>query len=233
VPFYQHHILTTAPRTAPGLAHQLLTTHAASGHLFGVFIPQIGLSANHVVLITAFPDEQAAHATNLLANIQAGIERHEFWHADPRPVPDDKFPETEGFFSHRWFDIADASWPRFRELSVTAWDNFEGVHDTRVIGFWRSRTPTSPGVTRIWLMAWYKDLAAWENSRWYLKGDRPDAAQAYGNFRARSALNLDTAVSLLPPRHLSRCASASRLGLGDHITVRSPASELRPTESTP
>jgi hypothetical protein len=194
---YQHHVLLAAPRGANGLARRLLEANATGGHVFGVFTSQIGLSANHVVLISAFPDEAGARASDLIADAPCKVERHELWDPDPRPLAGEIFPETDGAFSHRWFDVAEADWPRFRELSVTAWDNFEAVHDTRVIGFWRSRTPPAPGLIRVWLMAWYANLAAWEGSRFYLDSGRADAAQAYDNFRARAALTVDTAVSLL------------------------------------
>jgi hypothetical protein len=194
---YQHHVLLAAPRGGPALARQLVEANAGGGDLFGVFTPQIGLSANHVVMISAFPDEAAASVTDLIAGAPCEVERHELWEPDPRPLAGETFPEKDGAFSHRWFDVAEADWPRFRELSVTAWDNFEAVHDTRVVGFWRSRTPPAPGLIRVWLMAWYASLAAWEASRWYLASDRADAAQAYDNFRARAALTVDTAVSLL------------------------------------
>ncbi|MGH7024642.1 MAG: hypothetical protein ACREEB_13785 [Caulobacteraceae bacterium] len=190
---YQHHVLLARPRGARDLAREVL--EAGGERVFGVFTSQIGLSANHVVVIVAAADETAARASDLTAG--AEVDRQEIWQADPRPVEGETLPETDGVFSHRWFDIADADWPRFRELSITAWDNFEDVHDTRVVGFWRSLAPPAPGLTRVWLMAWYKNLAAWEGSRWYLNGDRADAAQAYANFRARHELTLDTAVSLL------------------------------------
>jgi hypothetical protein len=175
----------------------LVEANAGRCPVLGVFRPEIGLSANHVVLVAGFADEASARAADLNAGEGAGIERQEFWAPDPRPADGESLPETDGVFSHRWFDVADADWPCFRELSITAWDNFESAHDTRVIGFWRSRSPPAPGVTRVWLMAWYRNLAAWEGSRWYLSRDHAGAAQAYENFRLRSALTLDTAVSLL------------------------------------
>jgi hypothetical protein len=157
----------------------------------------IGLSNNHVVMLSEFPAEAAARATDLLAGLHVGVERAEFWEPDPRPTPDETFPETDGFFSHRWFDCAAEDWEHFRELSATAWDNFEDVHDTRVIGFWRSRTPPGMGLVRIWLMAWYKNLAAWEASRVTLNPVGTRAEQAFANFRARGGLTIDSAVSML------------------------------------
>ena len=198
---FQHHVLSTLPREAARVARQLgeadAVARGAGGRVFGAFTPMIGLSNNHVVLLSEFPDEAAARGCDLLRGVAAGIERHEFWEPDPRPAADETLPETEGVFSHRWFDCAEADWPRFRELSVTAWDNFEGVHDTRVIGFWRSRTPPASGLVRVWLMAWYRNLGAWEGSRWFLGNKGAEAAAAYERFRARSLLTVDSAVSLL------------------------------------
>jgi hypothetical protein len=82
-------------------------------------------------------------------------------------------------------------------LSVTAWDNFEDVHDTRVVGFWRAVTAPAPGLVRVWLMAWYRDLAAWEGSRWYQDSPDPAAKAAFERFRERRTLTVDSAVSIL------------------------------------
>ncbi len=186
---YRHLILQASPRGAAALAQACLKAEGAAGSLFGVFTSQIGLPARQVVVISRGAAGPAADG--------AEIVRDEAWVADPRPFDDETLPETDGVFSHRWFDLAEADWPRFRELSVTAWDNFEGAHATRVIGFWRALNPPAPGQTRVWLMAWYASLAAWEGSRFYLDADNPRSAQAYANFRARQEITVDTGVSLL------------------------------------
>ena len=199
---FQHHVLVTAPKGAAAAGQVLLSRGAAAargagGRVFGVFTAMIGLGINNLVVLSEFPDEATARGVDLLAGVSAGVVRHEFWEPDPRPAADEMLPETDGFFSHRWFDCAEADWPRFRDISADAWDNFEDVHDTRVIGFWRSRTPPAPGVTRVWLMAWYKDLAAWEASRFVLNPVGTRAEQAFANFRARREMTLDSAVSML------------------------------------
>ena len=197
---FQHHVLGTAPRAAGRVAKAIVGSgraEAGGGRLFGVFTPQIGLSNRHVVVLTEYPDEARARAGDLFAGLDVGVERHEFWEPDPRPAPGAVIAEADGFFSHRWWDIAEGDWERFRDLSDGAWGNFEDVHDTRVIGFWRSRTPPGLGLARVWLMAWYKNLAAWEGSRFYLHRDDARSAEAYSRFEARGALTLDSAVSLL------------------------------------
>jgi hypothetical protein len=199
---FQHHVLVCAPKAAAGVGRQLATqadavARGAGGRVFGVFTSMIGLGINNLVMLSEFPDEATARGVDLLAGVQAGVVRHEFWEPDPRPTAEERLPETDGFFSHRWFDCAEGDWPRFRDVSADAWDNFEDVHDTRVIGFWRSHTAPAPGVTRVWLMAWYKDLAAWEASRFVLNPVGTRAEQAFANFRARREMTLDSAVSML------------------------------------
>jgi hypothetical protein len=198
---FQHHVLVTAPHGAGAVARHALgadaAARAAGGRVFGVFTPQIGLSTNHVVMISEFPGEAAARGVDLLAGAAAGVERHEFWEAAPRPAAGETIAETDGVFSHRWFDCAEADWPRFQALSIAAWDSFEDVNDTRVIGFWRSRTPPADGVARVWLMAWYRDLGVWQGSRWYNDATDPAAAAYRARFAERRTLTLDTAVSIL------------------------------------
>ncbi len=185
---YRHRILLAPPRGAAALARELAEAERAAGAPFGVFTSQIGLSARQVVVIGR---GEAGAVTS------AETVRDELWEADPRPLPGETLPETDGVFSHRWFDLRSQDWPQFRRLSVEAWDNFEDAHATRVIGFWRAREAPAEGLVRVWLMAWYESLAAWEGSRFYLDADNPRAAQAYANFRARQEITVDTGVSLL------------------------------------
>lgn len=186
---FHHRILDTPPHRSADIA-AALRARIPPDRLFGVFAPQIGLSANRLVVLT----EGDAGS---FGGIDATIERDERWEPAPRPAPGERLTTTDGYYSHRWFECRDADWPRVQELSVTAWDNFEDSHPTRVVGFWRALTPPAPGVTRVWLMAWYRDLAAWEGSRWYQSSPDPRAWQSYERFRERRALTLDSAVSVL------------------------------------
>ena len=137
-----------------------------------------------------------AHAGLVLTGVDGiQIVQHDLWEATLRPKPGAALPEMTGLYSHRWFDVRDADVARFLELSGGAWDNFEDVHGSRVVGLWRSRTAPTAGVTRMRLTAWYKDMAAWERSRWFNKPAGAEAANA--RFAERAAMTLDSAVSIV------------------------------------
>ena len=194
MPVFDHLILNCRPHRANDVAARIAAT-PHTGRVFGIFAPQIGLSINHLVVLTECPDGTAA--TIPVSDPEATAERHELWDTAPRPASGETLTDEGGYYSHRWFDCREADWPRFQELSVTAWDNFEDVHDTRVIGFWRARTAPAHGLVRVWLMAWYRDLAAWEGSRWYQAAPSPEAKAAFERFRERRALTVDSAVTIL------------------------------------
>ncbi len=172
---------------------------AAGGKLFGAFTPRIGHSLNKTIILTEWPDETAAARAGAITAGLEGVElvQQELWDPTVRPVAGETIPETSGCYSHRWWHCREADWPRFLELSDSAWNNFEGVHDTRVIGFWRSRRPVGPGIVEVRLMAWYAGLAAWEGSRFWAGKADPAAALAHARFRERQELTIDTSVSVM------------------------------------
>jgi hypothetical protein len=202
---HDQRILRFGPKLADAGARHLVTEGARAvvangGKLFGVFKPVIGLSQNSVVVITEWPDEAAAKAhsaTALQGVIGANQIAQDLWEPTARPLPGETPAETSGFYSHRAFDIRPENWPRFLELSTSAWDNFEGVNDTVVKGFWKTRTPPAPGLLRVRLMAWYASLDAWERSRWWSSNARAGQDQAIERFRERSAMLEDNEVAIL------------------------------------
>ena len=205
MPVHDQRIVIFGPRQSDaGSQHIALvggkTVAEKGGRIFGVFKPVIGLSTNRLVVITEWPDEPAAAAWGhlVLEGAQgARTESREAWEPAPRPAPGERPAETGGVYSHRAFDILEADWPRFRELSELAWGNFEGAHSARVAGFWKSRVAPAPGQLRVRLMAWYKDLDAWERSRWWNPAARDGSAEACARLRERSQMLQDTGVSIL------------------------------------
>ncbi len=197
---FEHMIVDCPPFQAADVGAEILCRGSASpGRLFGVFSPQIGLSVNRLVILTEFPDAASVPAgpPAWLDGQSVTVEQRELWEPAPRPAAGESLIDAGGYYSHRRFDCRVADWPRFQQLSVTAWDNFEDVHDTRVVGFWRAVTAPAPGLVRVWLMAWYRDLAAWEGSRWYQASPDPAAKAAFERFRERRTLTVDSAVSIL------------------------------------
>ena len=85
--------------------------------------------------------------------------------ATVRPT-DDVPPAYDGVNVFRWFDIADADWTDFRDMSDTAWPNMEEVFDVNICEFWRS-LETAPPAAKVLLLTRYADLSVWEASRWW------------------------------------------------------------------
>ena len=205
MPIYDPRILLFAPRQADrGIQHILhagqVAIAAESGRIFGVFKPVIGLSINRVVVITEWPDASAAtaHGPLIAAGLTgAHVEAQDLWEPTSRPRRGQRPAETGGVYSHRAFDILEADWPRFLELSEAAWGNFEDAHASRVAGFWKCRTAPAPGQLRVRLMAWYENLDAWERSRWWNPAARQGSDESFARFRERSQLLQDTGVSIL------------------------------------
>jgi hypothetical protein len=202
---YEHHVAAFGPGrlaevTAAMAGPGAKAAAAHGGRLFGVWKPLIGLSFNHAVVVTEWPDEAAARA-NLHAALAglAGltVESHDLWLPTLRPKPG-HIPRNEpGFVTHRWYLIRESDLDRFLELSAATWGNWESTHDAQVIGLWRTLEPPASGLLRMRLMAWYRDLATWERSR-HWRGTK-GAEAANQSLGARYDLTLDSAVSILQP----------------------------------
>lgn len=202
---YDHRILVCGTGAADAVTSHIVTAgarHIAAegGRLFAAFKPVIGLSSNRVIVISEWTNEDGArrHGSRIVDGLDGVVtEEQDLWDGTVRPEPGRSPTETGGYYSHRAFDIRPADWPRFLELSETAWGNFEGAHAARVTGFWKARTPPAPGQLRVRLMAWYESLDAWERSRWWNPKARDGSDESFNRFRERSRLLLDTGVSIL------------------------------------
>lgn len=202
---YEHHVVAFGPgRLAEVTGHIATAGREAvarkGGLLYGVWKPLIGLSFNHAVVVTEWPDETAA-AVNADAAIAglAGIEKEQrdIWLPTLRPAAGTMTRRDPGFVTHRWYDIRETDFERFLELSANTWGNWEGTHDGEVQGLWRQQAPAGPGLIRMRLMAWYRSMDAWERSR-HWKGTK-GAETANRNLGQRYDLTLDSAVSILQP----------------------------------
>ena len=202
---YEHHVAVFGPgrlgetgATFNGAGRAAV--EARGGRVLGVWKALIGLSLNHVVVLTEWADEAAAvaNADAVLAG-QTGltIEQHDLWVPTLRPAPGASPRSEPGFVTHRWYDIRESDLERFLELSSATWGNWEGTHDGEVIGLWRTLAPPAPGLLRMRLMAWYRDMSVWERSR-HWKGTK-GAETANRNLGQRYDLTLDSAVSILQP----------------------------------
>ncbi|MGE0767441.1 MAG: hypothetical protein AB7L90_13320 [Hyphomicrobiaceae bacterium] len=202
---YEHHVIAFGPGRVEEVGKAVATQGRAAvekkgGLIFGVWKPLIGLRFNTIVCVTEWGNEHAA-AANANAAI-AGIRDVEtvdrdIWMPTLRPQPGAVAKSEPGFVTHRWYDIREGEFERFLELSANTWGNWEGTHDGAVQGLWRQKAPPGPGLVRMRLMAWYRSMSAWENSR-HWKGTK-GAETANQNLGARYDLTLDSSVAILQP----------------------------------
>jgi hypothetical protein len=204
----QHHVLAIPPRRHEAIAERIRSagseaTARDGGRLFGIWKPLLGLSLNHLIVLTEWPDANSAltRGADILTGIEdATLEWCDLWQPTLRPAPGARLPELAGgYYSHRHYDIAADTLPAFLEHSAQAWGSFEGTHPSQVIGLWRSSHVPAPGLIRMRLMAWYQDMATWERSR-YWKG-AAGAETANKQLGARYAMTLDSAVSIVELVH--------------------------------
>ena len=200
---YEHHVLAFGPGRVAEVGGAIANAgraavEAKGGRLFGVWKPLIGLNFNSIVSVTEWPDEAAAaaHADTAVHGI-AGITKaqHDIWLPTLRPKAGTIARTDPGFTTHRWYDIRESDFERFLELSSNTWGNWEGTHDSQVQGLWRQKAAPGPGLVRMRLMAWYRDMGVWERSR-HWKGTK-GAETANQNLGQRYDLTLDSAVSIL------------------------------------
>ncbi|MFV0298192.1 MAG: hypothetical protein ACK5JT_18970 [Hyphomicrobiaceae bacterium] len=202
---YEHHVVGFGPGRLADVGSAIAeagrtAVEARGGHLFGVWKPLIGISFNHIIALTEWPDEAAAKAhahTAMSAVRDVETRQHDLWLPTLRPKPGAVARNEPGFLTHRWYDIREEDFETFLELSSATWGNWEGVHDGGVQGLWRQQAPPAPGQIRMRLMAWYRDMSTWENSR-HWKGTK-GAETANSNLTSRYNLTLDSAVSILQP----------------------------------
>lgn len=202
---YEHHVVAFGPGRLPAIAAAVKMSGAArvqtaGGRLFGAWKPLIGLAFNHLVVVTEWPDDQTLrkNAHSAITDLEGiAVAEHDVWVPTIRPAPGVVARSDPGFVTHRWYDIRESDFDRFLELSSATWKNWEGVHDGAVLGLWREQMPRSPGMIRMRLMAWYRDMSVWERSR-HWKGTS-GAETANENLTARYDLTRDSAVSILQP----------------------------------
>ncbi|MBN9267877.1 MAG: NIPSNAP family protein [Hyphomicrobium sp.] len=126
---YQHHVLAIPPKQHAAIAEGIKSAGATviadkGGRLFGIWKPLLGLSLNHLIVLTEWPDADAAiaHGADILHGIEgATIELCDLWQPTLRPAPGSRLPELSGgYYSHRHYDIAADTLETFLEHSGAA-----------------------------------------------------------------------------------------------------------------
>jgi hypothetical protein len=168
---------------------------AAGGQLYGVWLGQIGLSANQGVIVTVWTDLDSAkkHGGKAVAGIDE-ISASETLYLEPTARPLDAAPpEGPGVFAHRVFEVRRDDADRFISLSDEAWEQFETVFGARIYALWKEIGHDRAN-ERLILLTRYPDYAAWEKSRYWRPDPDPNAADALQRFRERRTITVDTVV---------------------------------------
>lgn len=192
------HRIEAAPRQWGAVARALRGRESNS--LYGLWSGLIGIGSNQGLAITIWPDHTAAHAgaertIDGIAGI-ANVE-HSYLEATVRPQSPEP-PAKEGVYAFRWFDLAEADWPAFRDLSSGAWPAFEAKFGARIWGFFRDLA-VAPPRRRMLLLTSYPSLAVWEASRPTNTGQDQNTEHALQRFRDRRLLTDATIVFLTQP----------------------------------
>ena len=143
---------------------------STNGTLFGCWRSLVGLGLGRDEGLALLSYESAAEAaTARQAASQFGAQQLEIkeaqhLEASVRPTSDAP-PAYPGVYVFRWFQVGNADWENFRDLSDAAWPNMESVFDVNICGFWRSQEANDD--THVLLLTRYADLSVWEASRWW------------------------------------------------------------------
>jgi hypothetical protein len=170
----------------------------SGGALFGCWrsLVGLGLARDEGIAVSAYASEAAAHAAPAPEFAGLACSERRVIEASVRPTSDAP-PQYEGVYVFRWFDIDEADWEDFRDMSDAAWPNMEQVFDVNICGFWRARDVDAPAAS-VLLLTRYADLSVWEASRWWRN---PDAAAdaSMSRFKKRNEIiNATVAYPSLP-----------------------------------
>jgi hypothetical protein len=162
---YEYLSFHAKPRCLPRVAARILEVGPAAvarggGTLYGLWVGQIGLGSNEGILVTAGEPSALRVLEGVEDVADSRLERLVATVRPERPVP----PLEPGVYAHRWFELQDADWPEFVELSTGAWPEFERSFDSQILALWRSRDVELPRA-RALLLTRYPSLAMWERSR--------------------------------------------------------------------
>jgi hypothetical protein len=172
-----------------------------SGSVLGLFPGLIGFASDEGVVISAWPDPDAATAGgNALAARLPELLESSAERLAPTARPLDAAPVREpGVYAHRWFWLQPQDWPEFQRLSEEGvWPYFES-DGCRIIGLWRSMEAGQPA--RALLLTRYPTVAHWERTRLQSPEPPPGAderlyRQAQDAGRQRNALTERSIVRL-------------------------------------
>ncbi len=150
---------------ADGVRGAAVDVERGGGAVLGLFAGMIGFASDEGVVISAWPDADAATTGgNALIAVLRDVVESTDERLAPTARPLDAAPVREpGVYAHRWFWLQPQDWPEFQRLSEEGvWPYFES-DGCRIIGLWRSMEPGQPA--RSLLLTRYPTVAHWERTR--------------------------------------------------------------------
>jgi hypothetical protein len=193
---YEYARFRIRPRTWPTVIEAARTkgaqaVAAGGGRLVGLFTGQIGVPSDEGIALSAWPGAARPGTPSPLFDGVADVRdvRRERLAATVRPT-EPRALTLPGVYAHRWFELAEADWPEFLELSQGAWPAFERAYDAEIQGFFRS-LEVAPPRARVLLLTRYASLAEWSRSREAVDDATRESAR---RFRRRHELTESTVV---------------------------------------
>lgn len=186
--------LRTEANAAPAVGRRALEADAGEARLLGVFTPQIGMSVNTILAVVGASEARALDEAGARLRGLEGVVGAEAARLEPVQERNLGLMRAgEAMFTNRWFFVQDGRGPDFEADTLGAWDEWERDTGCEVAGLWKG--PAEGGAVPYLLVAKYQDLAAWTNSRFWVKaegGARPDWVE---RFERRRTYMTDTWVT--------------------------------------
>lgn len=200
---YEYRRVRVAPNTWDQVAAAIRkdggkNVRAAGGHIFGVWASQIGPSVNEGVVITDWASEVVAkdNGDALLDGVAHVGSSAVLLTPTSRPASNSP-PPADGIYTHRWFEVLRENWETFLRLSEESWPQWEKVFGAKLYGFLRSIPDPNDLTYRVLLICRYRDLAHWNESRWWASDPNDAARESLELQRQRRRITLDTFVSIM------------------------------------
>ncbi len=192
--------LRTEPNAAAATGRRALEAELGEARLLGVFAPQIGMSVNTALVLATGEagalDEAGARLRGLAGVV--GAESARLSAVQERDLG--LMRAGEAMFTNRWFIVREDAGEAFEADTLGAWDEWERDTGCQVAGLWKGAAEA--GTIPYLLVAKYRDLSAWTNSRFWVKaegGARPDWVERFERRRTYMSDTWVTATRCMGP----------------------------------
>ncbi|MCP4752959.1 MAG: hypothetical protein GY866_18890 [Proteobacteria bacterium] len=161
-----------------------------AGRRYALWYPQFGIPINELIMMFVWSDDRETDAVDVVNDSLQGLNSvvkvdTRLFAPTVRPL-DDRPPEKNGLYVHRWMEIGLTDIDEAVALSKDAWITFENQFESRPIGLFREKREIDDA-TWLLLITWYQNFAAWEDSR-----NRSKEPKSWKNFARRHELTRES-----------------------------------------